>query len=240
MIFLNGDPVKPTLFPDNTSQVWKLDEKHFDKERATILWDFSHESELIHIAQIKHLLDFYGVERVYLHIEYLPYGRQDKFISNDATFALWTFGAIVNSLHFEEIFIMDPHSQIALSVLNKSRAVYPHGPLNRAYFLTRSDILCYPDKGARTKYSDIYSHYDDFLFGEKVRDQSTGYITSYDLFGDPNHKRVLIVDDICDGGKTFELLAEQLYSNGAEEVNLFVTHGLFTKGLRPLKNVGIK
>ena len=51
---------------------------------------------------------------------------------------------------------------------------------------------------------------------------------------------MLIVDDICDGGKTFELLAEQLYSNGAEEVNLFVTHGLFTKGLRPLKNAGIK
>jgi phosphoribosylpyrophosphate synthetase len=58
--------------------------------------------------------------------------------------------------------------------------------------------------------------------------------------GDCKDKRVLIVDDICDGGKTFELLAKDLYNAGAEEVNLFVTHGLFSKGLIPLKLAGIK
>lgn len=43
---------------------------------------------------------------------------------------------------------------------------------------------------------------------------------------------ILIVDDLCDGGATFIAEAEylkELYPN--REINLFVAHGLFTKGL---------
>lgn len=238
MLYLNGDRVNVTLFPDNTSQIWKLDESHFNQERATILWEFSHEGEVMQLAQLKQLLD-QSIDRVYLHIEYLPYGRQDKYIRNDATFALWSFGAVINSLNFEEIFIMDPHSEVALAILHKSRAVYPHGPLGRAMKMTEAELVCYPDKGARTKYSEIYKLPVPYIFGEKVRNQATGHIEAYDLFGDPAGKIVMIVDDICDGGKTFEILADQLFSNGVDGVNLFVTHGIFSKGLMPLKKAGI-
>lgn len=234
MIYLNGDAVNVTLFPDNTSQVWKLDEKHLSQETASIVWDFTHESEIFHIVQLKHLLETYGVDRVYLHIEYLPYGRQDKSINNNATFALRSFATILNSLHFNEVFITDPHSVIALGLIKKSTAVYPHGPLLRAIQATGSNMICYPDNGALTKYVSIYKTNLPHIYGEKIRDQATGHILNYELFGDPFDKRVLIVDDICDGGKTFELLSEDLYEAGANAISLFVTHGLFTKGLRPL------
>lgn len=242
MIYLNGDPVNVTLFPDHTSQVWKLDEKHLARgvEEAFIQWDFTHEGEFMQIAQLKHLLDFYGVDRSYLHIEYLPYGRQDKWIDNKATFALHTFAALLNTLHFERIFIMDPHSPVALESINNAAAVYPHGPLGRALYATNSELVCYPDKGAVSKYVSIYSSLvQPHIYGEKVRDQETGYITNYKLVGDCEDKIVMIVDDICDGGKTFELLAKDLFAGGAENVHLFVTHGLFSKGLRPLKRAGI-
>lgn len=239
MITLNGDTVNVTLFPDNTSQVWKIDEKHLSQERATIVWEFTHESELFHIAQLKHLLDTYGVDRVYLHIEYLPYGRQDKWIKNDSTFALHTFAAMLNSLHFTEVFIMDPHSKVAIQLIKKSTAVYPHGPLLRAIKATGSDMVCYPDNGALTKYVGIYKNDLPYIYGEKVRDQASGNILYYELLGECEDKIVLIVDDICDGGKTFELLAVDLFAAGAENVHLFVTHGLFTKGLRPLRLAGI-
>lgn len=237
MLYLNGDPVNVTLFPDNTSQVWKLNESHLSQERATILWEYSHEGEIMQLAQLKMLLD-QNVDRVYLHIEYLPYGRQDKSVANNATFALWTFSKIINSLDFNEIFIVDPHSKAALSRIERSRAVYPHGPLGRAMRATTSNLVCYPDKGAVEKYTDIYD-FPGCIYGEKVRDQATGYISNYKLVGNCKGKRVLIVDDICDGGKTFEILAKDLYDAGAKDVNLFVTHGLFSKGLRPLFNAGI-
>lgn len=239
MIYLNGDPVNVTLFPDHTSQVWKLDEKHLNQERATILWEFTHEGEVMHLAQLKSLLDR-SVDRVYLHLEFLPYGRQDKKVSNDATFALWSFSGIINALGFTEVFIMDPHSKEALNLLRNSRAVYPHGPLNRAINITDSDMVCYPDNGAVSKYVSVYSLRFPYIYGKKVRDQATGYISSYFLEGDCIGNRVMIVDDICDGGKTFELLAMELEDRGAAEINLFVTHGLFSKGLKGLHRHGIK
>lgn len=240
MIYLNDDPVKVTLFPDRTSQVWKLDESHLNQEQAIIRWEFTHEGEIMQLAQLKNLLDLH-VPKVNLHIEYLPYARQDKWIANNTTFALYTFANILNSLEFDEVTIVDPHSIEAILAINKAKAVYPHIPLFKAWELTRSDLVCYPDKGARTKYTEIYKNYP-FIYGEKVRDQATGHITNYDLFLSENieGKRLLIIDDICDGGKTFELLADQVLSLGVEEVNLFVTHGIFSKGLIPLRNAGIK
>ncbi len=239
MLYLNGDPVQVTLFPDHTSQVWKIDERHLDQERATIAWEFSHEGEIMHLAQLKTLLDG-EVDEIYLHIDYLPYGRQDKFISNETTFALWPFSWIINSLNFTAISILDPHSQFALTALNKSKAIYPHGALGLAVQATDSDLFCYPDKGALVKYTEVYDFPPGYIYGEKVRDPATGYISNYQLVGNCQGKRVLIVDDICDGGKTFELLTRDLLTGGAEEVNLFVTHGLFSKGLKPLKKAGIK
>lgn len=192
MIYLNGDVVNVTLFPDHTSQVWKLGEKHLNLERATILWEFTHEGEIMQVAQLKTLLD-QTIDNIYLHIDYLPYGRQDKSVSNDATFALYTFAAILNSLNFTEVFIMDPHSIIALGVIKKSKAVYPHGPLQRAIRATTSNLLCYPDKGAVEKYMKVYDNLDHpSIYGKKVRDQATGYITNYELVGDPWKSRVLI------------------------------------------------
>ena len=237
MIYLNNEPVNVTLFPDNTSQVWKIDEKHLNRRLALIKWDFTHEGEIMHVAQLKMLLDNSEVERVNLEINYLPYGRQDKSVSNNYTFALHTFAKIINSLNFDMVLILDPHSKIAEGAIKKSIAHYPHQAVQRAYHGTLSDLVCYPDKGAVEKYTKQY-HYQH-IYGEKVRDQATGYITHYTLIGRPS-ERVLIIDDICDGGKTFEILAKDLYEAGAKEVNLFVTHGIFSKGLRPLKAAGIR
>jgi ribose-phosphate pyrophosphokinase len=41
----------------------------------------------------------------------------------------------------------------------------------------------------------------------------------------------VITDDICDGGMTFIHVAQRLKALSAERVVLFVTHGIFSKGL---------
>ncbi len=238
MIYLNGNPLDVTRFPDNTTQVWKLSESLLQLTNfAHITWEFSQEGEFLHIAQLKDLLDSYGIDAA-LRIKYLPYGRQDKKVGNNTTFALRTFAKLLNSLQFNEVVIHDPHSLIAIELIDNSRAVYPMYELVTAIQLTDADYVCYPDKGALLKYSKIYPY--EYSYGEKVRDQLTGHITSYELFGESAGKTVLIVDDICDGGMTFKLLAKQLLDAGAKEVHLFVTHGIFSNGLRTLKESGIK
>lgn len=239
MIYLNGNPLPVTLFPDNTSQVWKLPEHIFDADSnwVHIVWRFEHEGEFMHVAQLKGLLDQYGI-LASLRLPYLPYGRQDKEISNDSTFALRTFAKLLNTLSFQEVIIVDPHSYVALDEIENSRSSYPAATLRLVMDKTENDLLCYPDKGAREKYAKANNY--AFIYGEKVRDQETGNITSYKLIGDPKGMNVLIVDDICDGGATFKLLAKDLLAAGATEVNLFVTHGIFSKGLRTLHESGIK
>jgi phosphoribosylpyrophosphate synthetase len=67
----------------------------------------------------------------------------------------------------------------------------------------------------------------------------TGEIVGLDVYGEVEGKNIYILDDICDGGYTFTILAKQLYELGAEEVHLVVSHGIFSKGLDPLHKANI-
>ena len=50
---------------------------------------------------------------------------------------------------------------------------------------------------------------------------------------------MLIVDDLCDAGGTFIGSAQVLRDAGARSVSLYVTHGLFSKGVGNLLEQGI-
>lgn len=238
MIRLNGLPINITVFPDNTSQVWKLKSLE-DKENNYfhVEWDFSSESELLHLAQLKYLLDYKQVD-CSLTIKYLPYARQDKSVNNFSTFALYPFSDFLNSLNFKKIYIIDPHSTVSLDLIKNSEAIYPVETIKKVIELTSPDVICYPDKGAKSKYSKII----DFpsIYAEKIRDQSTGNIISIKIIGNPIDQKVLIVDDICDGGGTFILLMDRMLKELSKETNLFVSHGIFSKGIKVLKDSGIK
>lgn len=243
MIFLNGHLVTPTIFPDKTSQVWHLDAIAIQSLKrdnlAIVFWKFESEAELMHVAQLKLLIKATNpFACVNLHIPYLPYARQDKEVSNESTFALRAFAKQVDAMDFDFVHVIDPHSPIAKEEIGGLVVTYPKDQLVNAKNLTNADEVCYPDNGARNKYTMIYD--SRYLYGEKVRDQATGQITRYELHGNAKGKSILIVDDICDGGMTFILLAKELLQAGAKEVNLFVTHGIFSKGTQVLRDAGIK
>lgn len=237
MIKLNGKELKITKFPDKTSQVWKIPDDFFNKKEQYIQWYFEEEGEFLILAQLKDLLDSKGF-KCKLYIDYLPYSRQDKPVSNNNTFGLNTFAKLLNSLNFELITILDPHSGEAISKINNSFPIYPKNELNMVIDKLNPDLICYPDLGAKNKYSTLYDY--KYVYGNKVRDQLTGYIKSYKLNGEASNKSVLIVDDICDGGATFVLLSKELKRRQAKSINLFVTHGIFSKGLKDLFESGIE
>jgi ribose-phosphate pyrophosphokinase len=95
--------------------------------------------------------------------------------------------------------------------------------------------LVSPDAGAmkkiyavseRTKISDI-------VVASKVRDVSTGKIVYTDVPVTMTHanKKFLIVDDICDGGRTFVEIAKNIHEKFTDaNVYLIVTHGIFSAG----------
>ncbi len=239
MISINGFPVYPTEFPDKTSQVWKLDMSKL-KDGITITWEFESEAEFMHLAQLKHLLDASAITPSKLDIKFLPYARQDKDVDNVSTFALIPFARLLNALEFDAISILDPHSSRATELIKNSYDYYPKDEWAKAWTLTQSNIICYPDNGAFSKYLPHINHPQ--TLAKKKRNQLTGEITGMFLPSPQaiKNKKVLIIDDICDAGRTFTELSKLLYEAGAVEVNMFVTYGLFSKGLQVLLDAGIK
>ena len=99
-----------------------------------------------------------------------------------------------------------------------------------------------PDAGAVKKSYEIakaFPQFNGIIFAEKVREVSSGNIVKtivHNVPDDINKSKLLICDDICDGGRTFVELANWFTDNHYTpvEINLYVTHGIFSKGMGPL------
>jgi ribose-phosphate pyrophosphokinase len=231
MITVNDQRIIPTVFPDGTQQVWQLAPTLMAASTWHISWSFAAEAELMTLVQ---LCDLGAGRPMHLALTYLPYGRQDKAIGNEATFGLHSFMRVLRLCAFDSITVMDPHSQVVVEALPHCRAIYPHAHVTAAIHTTQATAIAYPDAGAVRKYTAIYQTNCRIISGRKVRNQQTGVLTDTAIEGDPSGQIVLIVDDICDGGRTFTALADALYTGGAQAVHLFVTHGLFSKGIHVL------
>lgn len=244
MISLNEVKVVPTIFPDGTSQVWKLPsgllEAIYKNNGATITWEFESEAELIHVAQLRTLLATY-VPKVQLKLPYLPYARQDKRVDNDSTFALKTFAILLNTMGFDSVTVLDAHNPERAEAIHNLVNVSAEPFIQDALGWCCPQAVLFPDFGALMRYKKIPAKNNLYaVYATKDRNQSTGVITGIKLEGAIHGKRLLIIDDLCDGGGTFKLVAAKALEAGATEVHLYVTHGLFTKGIQTLRDSGIK
>lgn len=224
MLSINGEKINVTMFPDKTSQVWKIPEKFLDVYDLEIRWDFEHEAELIHMLQLAYLL-----KAPSLYMPYLPYGRQDKVVSNDSTFALIVLKHILQNsfTRFFTIKSFDMHSSFNCEYIDN---IEPYEVLKDVVKHFSPESICFPDKGAKNRYFPL--QFFDNIVLDKDRDQATGEILGLKhAEGDVDVRDVLIVDDLCDGGRTFIEAAKLLRSFGVKRIGLYVSHGLFSKGL---------
>jgi len=164
MLKLNGVKIDVTMFPDNTSQVWQVPEVAFEGKKFNIDWEFSHEGELFHLLQLVQLIKHGRVPRpIHLHMPYLPYGRQDKDLSNDATFALKPFCNLLDSLNITSITTYDAHSLVAEKWLSNFISIHPSLEIDKALQAVDATSVAFPDAGACDRYActgelDIYGN----------------------------------------------------------------------------------
>lgn len=241
--------LKPTIFPDGTSQIWKIEPREILYCRDIhITWNFESEREIIDLYSFSALLaQPTALRHVVLHIPYLPYGRQDKNISNDLTFNLEVFATLINNLHFNEVSSVDVHNpEKTTKLIHHFRNIDVHNIHEKVVMEFCPTFIVFPDKGAMMRYGSHLSHINT-IFCDKVRDQYTGKITKLTLnYGqgyslEPEYNSsCLIIDDICDGGATFIKVAEALKKECPNvQIGLFVSHGIFSKGLSDLIDSGI-
>jgi len=73
----------------------------------------------------------------------------------------------------------------------------------------------------------------DIIECSKRRDVRTGKIEETVVHYRPEFhgRNCVMVDDICDGGKTFIEIAKKLKEKNCGKIFLVVTHGIFSKGM---------
>jgi ribose-phosphate pyrophosphokinase len=192
-----------------------------------------------------------GMEIEHLYLPYVPYARQDRSCDVGEGTSIKAFSNVINSLEFDRVTILDPHSDVTPALIKN------------CHICSQAELLCYvvskpklktcylvsPDAGAEKK---IYSAAKlanplGIIKAAKKRNPSTGEIVNTQIVEIPDTYNkenqgatALIVDDICDGGRTFIELAKELKDCGISNIELYITHGIFSKGLAPLYEAGIQ
>lgn len=232
------------------NKVWKflageVGVTHFVKENQKIFHLFLQSGEsdqimkvLLQANAIKHQV---SDAKIHLVAPYVPYGRQDRVSAPGTSFSLEVFAQVIGTAGFESITVVDPHSPVTIEQLKK------YIPIVNSYKACEfvddritsyipweewTDVVVLaPDKGAvqRARECALRLGIGETHFAEKKRDPATGEILGIEAPTiKPNH-HVLIIDDICDGGRTFIELAKEIEGKCASKT-LFVTHGIFSKG----------
>lgn len=177
---------------------------------------------------------------IHLVMPYVPYARQDRVALPGEPLSAAVFCRLVNSLGFSSVTIADPHSDVTPALLERIRIVpaahYVQTLLANALDHLPEVALVAPDVGARKRVELVGKAVNaPVAYATKTRDPVTGKLSGAEIAGELPDLPLLIVDDICDGGGTFIALAEALRRSTAQPLFLYVTHGLFTKGLQPLQ-----
>ncbi|MCG7325104.1 ribose-phosphate diphosphokinase [Achromobacter sp. ACRQX] len=177
---------------------------------------------------------------VHLDMPYVPYARQDRVCNPGEALGAAVFCKLINDQQYATVTIVEPHSDVTPALLQRVRVIDAAAFLKKALAapaFAQGVTLMAPDAGARKRVQSLAKTLGvaDVRYAEKVRDPQTGRITETRVPDDIPAQPVLVVDDICDGGRTFLELAAALGDKTRQPLYLYVTHGIFSKGLTELK-----
>lgn len=169
-----------------------------------------------------------------LRVPYLPYSRADRRFQPGDPLPLRVLGGMFDEA-FNSVISLDVHSDAASKAIRLD-ARMPTKAVLCAIEAFQPDLLLTPDQGAARRWEGIKFSVP-MLSASKTRDVNTGAITGTTIpEGIARDARILVIDDICDGGATFIALARALYDAGNYgHLGLYTTHGFYSKGIDAIK-----
>lgn len=246
---------KISRFPDGQQTIDLATGYNYDKANIVIQSRMTSFRDVELIICANQALKNMGVKHVGLFVPYFIGARSDRqFQEGGSNYLKQVICPIINSQNFFAVTVIDPHSDVLEACLNNFVKVdnIPLVKFALAHIDNKNDArericLVSPDAGAYKKIFDVAKHFqiDNVITANKVRDMRTGNIlrteipTSLRSIGDPDSTRddmkYVIIDDICDGGRTFIELAKVIKaSQPSVRIYLVVTHGIFSAGLKEL------
>lgn len=183
-----------------------------------------------------------------LFLPYFPGARQDRY-EQGGCFTLDMYMRILATLSrpLDMLVVLDPHSAVLPQMIGdyhaeQNRICMEFHAIDPVDILVSPDQyygVIRPDKGAEQRSAEMAAHLGVPLYrAEKVRDGLTGKLSGFQCEMLPAEGLFLIADDICDGGGTFNGLVDHIRDvqgmRGQKDFDLFVSHGIFSKGFLEL------
>lgn len=234
-----GGEVQVKITPTNLYQDWgKYDVKHM-KIRADIRNSDDIMALLLVTDAARRQFNNPSIE---LEMPYIPYARQDRVCSPGEALSMKVFADLINSQKYDLVRVWDPHSDVSTALINNCEVydvnVWAWRVLGRLKRAKEDVVLVSPDAGANKKVlaAAQFLKAPNVVRADKKRDTATLAITGTVVYSEHvGDKDFLILDDICDGGRTFVELAKVLRPLTNGKIYLYVTHGIFSYGFDELR-----
>ena len=214
----------------------------FEVMPMTITGSILSSDNLMELLQLNNALNSAGISSnlINLVMPYCAYSRQDRICNPGESFSLKVFAQLINSCNFASVTTWDNHSDVSTALINNCTNIHVKDLIepvsNNEY-----DYLVSPDAGANKKVFALSQAIKiPMIRADKIRDTSTGAIIDTQVYATKEQiegKRLLIVDDICAGGRTFKELAQKLKSIANCDIDLYVTHGFFNNSIEVINSI---
>lgn len=230
--FTKGEGYEVISFPDGEKhlKINKLDRK----DTVEIICRITNSDDMFLLMQLSDILNRQCVCVEKITIPYLMTMRCDRLFSFEQPFSLKIVADVINSFKAKRVVIIEPHSNTCLDLIKNSKAEYIIVKLPDDNF-----IYCLPDKGAALRYgSNGFIHKP--IICTKKRDVETGKLTGFEIedLGDYQEgMKILVIDDLCDGGGTFVGIASKLRELKPSKLTLVVTHAVQKAGIERVAKV---
>lgn len=251
-------PILNLVYSDNSEINYKVSKFPDGQQSITITSGVGKDEEVLIKSRLNSFMDLeliicatqclkeMEVKNISLYIPYCIGGRSDrKFVDGGINYIKTVIAPILNSQNYNKVIILDPHSDILEACINNfkkktnvnlvrfalSLIDNKDGAQGRTAFIS-------PDAGALKKIYDLAKIFkvENVTTASKVRDVLTGNIVRTELptVNLDGIEQIVIVDDICDGGRTFIELAKVIREQTDKPIYLIVTHGIFSAGYTEL------
>lgn len=244
MLMVNGYEVRDFRFPDNTIRLFPEDcellaqlatedtrmDAYYNEGAYSIVWKYEDPAEQVTLySLVNHLRDKMANPGITLIMPYIPNARMDRTHNAGEVHMLKYFCRFINDLRFDSVQVMDPHSDVSVTLLDRLFYIDPTPLVKQAVDESRAQYIFFPDDGAAKRYGPVYN-FRPYLNGKKNRDWATGVINGLSvenpmgLKDDFHGKHIIIIDDICSRGGTFMHAGAALKAMGFAKIDLCVTH----------------
>lgn len=245
MIKVQDKIIDVKRFPDGTQMLLNFEvDALYRPTPFKILWCYESDDEALTLMYLKrHLDNNYKPgyrANVELFMPYVPNARMDRVKSDTEIFTLKHFCWFINSLGFDKVYIMDPHSIVSEALIDNVCVLRPSNIISNVIDkmlclndFEREVVIYFPDDGAYKRYKDLLCFKDlKCIYGKKERDWETGKILGIEIYDKNGSKLtneiencdVLMVDDIISYGGTLAYSADKLKEMGAAHISAYATH----------------